>query len=54
MKLGQVMHTCNPRALEAEAGGSRVPGQPGLHTLKKNKINLLSQENKINLGINLE
>jgi hypothetical protein len=27
-----VMHICNPRTGEAEAGGSWVPGQPGLHS----------------------
>jgi hypothetical protein len=35
-----VVHTCNPSAQEAEAGGSRVQGQPGLHSetcLKKKK-----------------
>jgi hypothetical protein len=26
-----VMHTCNPSIWEAEAGGSWVQGQPGLH-----------------------
>jgi hypothetical protein len=25
-------YTCNPSNWEAEAGGSRVPGQPGLHS----------------------
>jgi hypothetical protein len=29
-KVGLVAHTCHPSTWEAEAGGSRVPGQPGL------------------------
>jgi hypothetical protein len=29
--LGVVMHTCNLSTWEAEAGGSRGPGQPGLY-----------------------
>jgi hypothetical protein len=35
---GQVAHTCNPSTPEAEAGGSQVLGQPGLHqeTLPQN------------------
>jgi hypothetical protein len=27
------MHTCNPGTREAEAGGSQVPGQPGLNEI---------------------
>jgi hypothetical protein len=27
-----VVHTCNPSNKEAEIGGSRVPGQPELHS----------------------
>lgn len=27
------MHTCNPSAQAAEAGGSQIGGQPGLHTV---------------------
>jgi hypothetical protein len=30
--LGMVVHTCNPTTQEAEAGGSRVPGQPELYS----------------------
>jgi hypothetical protein len=30
--LGMVAHTCNPSIWEAEAGGMRVSGQPGLHS----------------------
>jgi hypothetical protein len=26
-----IKHTCNPITVEAEAGGSRVGSQPGLH-----------------------
>jgi short-subunit dehydrogenase involved in D-alanine esterification of teichoic acids len=40
-----VMHACNPSTLETEAGGSQVPGKPGLHseTLSLNKyIKLMS------------
>jgi hypothetical protein len=32
MELSVVMHTCNSSTQEAEAGGLRVPGQPGLHS----------------------
>jgi hypothetical protein len=27
-----VAHTCSSSSLEAEVGGLRVPGQPGLHS----------------------
>jgi hypothetical protein len=32
MKLGVLMHTCNPSTQEMEAGGLQVWGQPGLHS----------------------
>jgi hypothetical protein len=32
IKLGVVVHTFNPSIQEAEAGGSQVQGQPGLHS----------------------
>jgi hypothetical protein len=32
MKLGVVVHSCNLSTQEAEAGGSLVQGQPGLHS----------------------
>jgi hypothetical protein len=32
-------HTCNPRTLEAEAGGSYVQGHPGLQDLVSNNNN---------------
>jgi hypothetical protein len=37
---GVVVHACNPSTKEAEVGGSRVAGQPGLHmeTLSQKKI----------------
>jgi hypothetical protein len=31
IELGMVVHTCNLSIQEAEAGGSWVQGQPGLH-----------------------
>jgi hypothetical protein len=41
IKLGVVVHSCNPSTWEAKAGGLRVPGQPGLQndslSLKKKK-----------------
>lgn len=30
-KLAMVVHTANPNTKEAEAGGLKVWGQPGLH-----------------------
>jgi hypothetical protein len=36
-----MVHTCNPSTVEAEAEGSQVRSQPGLHTVT------LSQQNKI-------
>jgi hypothetical protein len=32
LKPREVVHTCDPSAGEAEAGGSRVPAQAGLHS----------------------
>jgi hypothetical protein len=34
-----VVHTSNPRPQEAEAGGSRVQGKPGLHSKTLLQIN---------------
>jgi hypothetical protein len=38
-KTGTVTHICNPNTWEAEAGGWRIQGQPGLHgeTLSEGK-----------------
>jgi hypothetical protein len=32
VQLGIKLHAYNPSTLEAEAGGSQVQGQPGLHS----------------------
>jgi hypothetical protein len=32
MKWGMIVYTCNPTTQEAEAGGSWVQGQLGLHS----------------------
>jgi hypothetical protein len=40
-KLGMMVHACNSSSLEAEAGGSSIWGQPGLHS------KTLSQTNKL-------
>jgi hypothetical protein len=37
-------HTCNPRTLEAEAGGSYVQGHPGLQDLVSNNNNKKEQK----------
>jgi hypothetical protein len=40
--VGAVIHACNPSTREKVAGGSRVPGQPGL----QKRINKLKRINK--------
>jgi hypothetical protein len=49
-KLDMVVHTFNPSTQEAEAGGTQVGGQPGLHR----KILSLKKENKTNLWAGIE
>jgi hypothetical protein len=44
-KSGMVVHTCNPSTQEAEAGGSGVGVQPGLHR------ETLSQTNNKNIYV---
>ena len=53
MKLGEVVHACDPSTWEAETGGSRVRGQPQL--LSEALCNLVRpcfkiKEQKIGLG----
>jgi hypothetical protein len=58
-KLGVVVHTYNPSNQEAEAGGSRVLGQPELHSetlsqkikLKLNNKEVLSKDSRLNIQV---
>lgn len=40
LKIGVVIHTCDFSIQETEAGGSQVPGHPGIHidSLTQNNI----------------
>jgi hypothetical protein len=53
---GVVVHTCNPRTQETEAGGSWVQGQPQLHSKSGNNLGYIGRSysketNKTNLQI---
>jgi hypothetical protein len=38
---GMVVHTCNSSTWEVEAGGSWIPGQPGLHSKFKDNLSCI-------------
>lgn len=43
---GMAVHTCHPQTTESEVGGSRIQGQPGLHSQGdlKRKFMILRQK----------
>jgi hypothetical protein len=49
-----VANTCNPSTGEAEAGGSQVQGQPGLHSKTLSQQNKTNKKKKLKVPISKE